>query len=397
MIRDGGGGRRRAHAKVMTSALCLLLISTLMAGCDLNNPTSPNNASQLTGQNTNQSFSFSGTITVSKSAGSVDADDVTTVTIIATVRDASGNPVPNLTTVTFSTDLGAFFVEEQTSGDAGTVRIVSPVFQATTFNGQAQAEFQSSGRIIGTARITASLGGVSGSTTVALEPAPVAGTIGLTFGASGEGDITATGSANQNAPLEKTVSVVAKDFDDNPIAGATVKFRIVEDTTEPNRPAVWVSSNTSSTGPDGIAANIVRVSGPGVVAMEADMIDPITGNLVATSNRIILTTTADEELTLAFANGATTYSANAAYSVGISALLRDYNGDVVAGKRVVFSIDSDTTTGATLSKTSVDTGQDGRAGVTLTVPSIGSVTVKAALLDADGSVIVSATVIATGT
>jgi len=393
MIRDVGGGRRRAYAKVMTTAFCLLLISTLMVGCNLNSPSSPNTGSQLTGQTTNQSYSFTGTIVLSKTAGSVDADDATTVTIIATVRDASGNPVPNLATVTFSTDLGGFVI----GVDGGGNNVTATTATATTFNGQATVEFQSSGRLIGTAHITAGLGGVNGSTTVTLEAAPVTGTIALTFGASGTGAITSTGAANQNDPLDTTVSVLAEDFDGDPIAGARVKFRIIQDTTEPNRPAVWLTSNTTSTGPDGVAANIVRVSGPGVVTMEADLIDPVTGNTTATSNAIILTATAAEELTLTFANGATVYTNGAAYNVGISALLRDYNGDVVAGKRVVFTIDSDTTSGATLSKTSGDTDLDGRVNVTLTVPSIGSVTVKAALLDATGNVIVSATVTATGT
>jgi hypothetical protein len=273
---------------------------------------------------------------------------------------------------------------------------------ATTFNGIAQAELRSQNRQTGTATVTVSLGTTSGSAEVEFEPAAVIGTLSLGFGTSGTGAGTKTGSANQNDPLDETVGVTAEDLDGDPIAGATVRFRIVQDTTDegsPNEPAHFLTSDTTSTGGSGTAVNILRVYGAGVIAIEADLIDPVTGETVATSNRIILTTTAAEALKLAFNNGLATFTGNAPFNVGIVARLFDETGAALGGRLVRFTIQSDNTGGASLSVTTGTTDGNGRTTTSLHVPSVGggeTVTVKAALYDANGTEITSATVTANG-
>ena len=230
VFRDAGGGRRRGYARLMTSVFCLLLISTMMVGCDLNNPTSPNSPGDLTGQTTNQQFTFTGTIGVLTISGTLVADDVSTITITAEVKDEAGNPIQNLTTVTFNANLGGFVVGVDTDG----VNIVASTATATTFNGLASVAFQSFGRATGTATIVASLGLTTGSTTVVLEAAPVTGNISATFGATGTGSTSTTGTASSTVPLDLDISAIAKDLTSlaAPIAGATMRFRIVTDTTD---------------------------------------------------------------------------------------------------------------------------------------------------------------------
>ena len=143
VFRDAGGGRRRGYARFMTSAFCLLLISTMMVGCNLDNPTSPNAPADLTGQTTNQQFTFTGTIGVLSVSGTLSADDTSTITITAEVKDASGNPIQNLTTVTFNTNLGGF----PQLNSAG-IQFVSSTASATTFNGLASVAFQSVARVL---------------------------------------------------------------------------------------------------------------------------------------------------------------------------------------------------------------------------------------------------------
>ena len=62
MFHDAGGGKRRASAGFVTPVFCLLLISMMVVGCSLDSPSSPNTPGNLTGQTTNQQFTFSGSL-----------------------------------------------------------------------------------------------------------------------------------------------------------------------------------------------------------------------------------------------------------------------------------------------------------------------------------------------
>jgi len=305
-FRDVGGGRRRGYARLMTSAFCLLLISTMSLGCGLDNPTSPNEASDLTGQTTNQIFSFSGTIGVSSVSGSVIANDQSTVTIVVVVRDSSGNAIPNLTSVTLSTDLGGFVIGVDAEGN----NIATASTSVVTFNGQADAQFQSLGGAVGTATIVASIGTTRATTSVDIDPAPLSGTLSMAFGSTGTGTAFLSKVATEAAPLDESVGVTALDNNGDPLSGALVEFVIVSDSTDEqtaNEPAIWLASRQTNTGGSGDAINILRVVGPGVVVAEARMIDVNTGQTVAVSNRIILTTSTTFVATLSFADGTASF------------------------------------------------------------------------------------------
>jgi len=405
-FRDGGGGQRRANAGFTTSAWSLLLLTAVaLAGCNLTTPVSPNTDGQLTGQTQNQQFVFTGTISVSAFGFTLTADDTSTVTITADVRDASGNPVPNLTTIVFSTNLGAFVTE------AG----LTTVATATTFNGLAQVTFSSFNRKAGTATITASLGQVASSVNVTLEPEPVTGSISAAFGSTGTGSTTSTGEASAAVPLNVEISAEALDLTGAAIVGATVRFRIITDTTDElttNEPVEFVGSSSTTTNSSGVATALIRVQGPGDVIIEADLIDPVTNQTVSTSNQIILITSQGQEgpsIALTFSDGS-----SAVFSFGapggpatelIIAAVEDATGKPLSGATVRFTMRSDT--GATAATFSDGTGVGG--SVTSTTSSVGEATqtvtlhaspqtvvIRAELLDASGAVVaVSSDIIAT--
>lgn len=396
VFRDAGGGRRRGYVRLMTSVFCLLLISTMMAGCDLKNPTSPNEAGDLTGQTTNQQFTFTGTIGVLTISGTLVADDVSTITISAEIKDAAGAPIQNLTTVTFSANLGGFVV----GVDAGGLAIVASTTTATTFNGLASVAFQSVGRATGTATIVASLGSTTGSTTVVLEVAPVTGNISAAFGPTAPGTTSATGAASSAVPLDQQISAIATDLTSlaAPIAGATMRFRILSDSTDEtttNEPVIFVGGvDTVTTNTLGVGSTVIRVQGPGDVVIVADLVDPNTGQTVATSNSIILVTSGGNTvptLTLVFDDDSTVTSlggTTADVSIGVIATAKDAAGTLLSGSTVRFTIASDTTGGATLSSGTATTGGSGTATITATLTTaMQSVVIFAELLDSSGNVV----------
>jgi hypothetical protein len=385
----------------MTSAFCLLLISTLMVGCDLSNPTSPNVPADLTGQTTNQQFTFTGTIGFLTISGTLVADDSSTVTITVEVKDAAGNPIQNLTSVAFNANLGGFI----TGVDSAGANIVVSSATASTFNGRASIDFQSLGRSTGTATIIASLGAVSSSTTVELEPAPVAGNISAAFGVSGTGSTSMTGTASTSVPLDVDISAIANDLTAtaDPIAGATMRFRIETDTTDEtttNDPVAFVGGvDTVTTNTSGIGAAKIRVQGPGDVVIFVDLIDPSTELTVATSNPIILVTAGGSTvptLGLLFDNDSTVADLSgtgAPVSIGLIATAKDAAGAALGGVTVRFRIVSDTTGGATLgaggaTTLTATTSGGGTATITTTLTTATqSVVIVAELLDGSGNVI----------
>ena len=397
-LRDGGGGRRHGNARFVASAWCVLLMLAVLPGCDLNNPTSPNDPADLTGQTTNQTFTFTGSLSISSSANTMTADDLSTVLLVVEVKDSSGGAIQNLTTVNFSTNLGAFNV-----GGA-----LFTAAQATTFNGLASVLFQSSGRLAGAATITASIGTVSSSTQVTLTPLALDGTLALAFGTTGTGLTTLSGVASAVAPLEANIGLTALDTEGQPIVGVNVSFRIIQDTTADggatNPNAEFAASRHTTTGPDGSAVNILRAFGAGTVVVVAEMFDPNTGALVATSNRIILTASSQFVISLAFTpSGATSVSLLGPYpqTQAMAAVVTDTAGVVQPGLTVRFRITADSTdTGASLSSSVVVADSAGTANNSISVPGsieAASVSILAEVINSAGTVLATSNVIVAST
>ena len=399
MFKDARGGRRRRHSRIVTPALFLVLISLVVPGCTLDPPTAPNTPGELTGQTSPQEFDFSGSVSLSSFPTTVPADDLRSITIRAEVKDTAGNPVQNFVQVTFRTDLGGF-QDVGIDAQGNPVAIVVPSTVRPTFNGVAEVEFQSVDRGVGTANIIANVADATASLQVVVEPAAIRGSLSMGF-TTGAGPITATGSASQNSPLDVVVGVLALDIGGDPIPGAEVRFNIVQDTTDegsPNDAAHWLAPSTTNTGSLGDAANVIRVYGSGTIVMSADLVDPISGEIIARSNRIILTTSAALIVKLEFSSGGDTLLRNAPFNVGLVSRVFDGTNAAQPGLQVRFEITGDTTTGgATLSSTIATTDATGTATSSVRVPDPGTVTIRAALYDAQNNIIASATVTATGT
>lgn len=135
----------------------------------------------------------SSTIKLSTASNVVQANGTTEIR--ATVLEASGTPVQNGTTVTFTTNLGA----------------VAPT-DARTVNGVATVQFLGNGQS-GKASITAISGGAASA---ALE---------LSVGAAAAGRVTVTATPNQIvAGGASTISATVTDTNGNPLGGIPVTF-----------------------------------------------------------------------------------------------------------------------------------------------------------------------------
>lgn len=154
------------------------------------------------------------TITVSSNSSIVQANG--TAEIRATVLEASGTPVQNGTTVSFTTNLGALSPNE-----------------ARTLNGVATVQFVGNGQS-GTAEINAISGG-----------AKVAATLKLAVGAAAATRIVVTASPNQiSSGGVSTITARVTETGGNPLSGVVVSF---------STDSGSLSSTVASTSPSGEA------------------------------------------------------------------------------------------------------------------------------------------------
>lgn len=168
------GPNRSGNLRVYALAACM---ATLAAACDKLPLLAPRES----------------TIKLSTASTVVQANGTTEIR--ATVLEASGTPVQNGTTVTFTTNLGA----------------VAPT-DARTVNGVATVQFLGNGQS-GKASITAISGGAASA---ALE---------LSVGAAAAGRVTVTASPNQIAAGgTSAISATVTDTNGNPLAGIPVTF-----------------------------------------------------------------------------------------------------------------------------------------------------------------------------
>lgn len=278
LTRRSHAGSAPRRAGLVVPAVALVAVAFALVGCNLDAPTQPD--AGLTGTNPNQDFTFNGTITLTRSASIIPADDLATVTITAEVRNAAGSPVQNLTPVTFSTDLGQLVLEDGT-GAAAT--------QVGTFNGLASVRVASLNRAFGVANITARVGDQTRTIEVELEVVPIEGSVTLSFG---DGSTTLDGTVTPAVPFRTPLLAIASGAEGDSLAGVGVRFRIIEDdsTGSGRGPARFEGFAETFTSTEGEATNQLIVRGAGRVVVVADLLDPNTDEVVATSNQIILVT-----------------------------------------------------------------------------------------------------------
>jgi len=280
---------------------------------------------------------------VSATAGSSEivANGTSNTVITATVKDTANNNIPDGTVVTFSTTAGAL------SG------------ATTTTSGKATVTLTSSTSLT-SATITATVGGVSGNTSVNFIPGPVSA-IALTAKPS---SLTADGLD------ESEIKAAVTDAQGHVVAdGESISFSVTVGTGSVSAPFATTSNGvaavtyTASTaaGIETVTAQSGSVSSTVNIALVAPLVDSVS------------VTTVSSEIV-----------ADGTSSTLITATVKDTKGNNMPdGTTVNFATTAGTLSGAT-------TTTNGRATVTLTSPTyLGSATVTATAGGVSGNTSVS--------
>jgi len=388
---NSGSRRWSRGAQLAVWGCALFLVAALVPGCGLDSPTSPNQPGDLQGNTPNQWSNFQGSIRIVVPTTDLPADDTTALAITAVVTTDAGQPATNLTPVTFSTNIGTF-------GDPAAATAMTSA-TVTSFGGSSTAELRSFQRGSGTATVYASVGNVSTSVKLDLKYVEVRGSLSLVFRVLGQDSSFLTGPASAASPFYAGLVGTALDDTGNPLSGVMVNFRITIDGTLGSGlgPARLDGEPVSYTNSIGEAFNQLEVVGSGKVVLEADLVDPVTNVIVATSNQIILRTVETVFLQLTYDDGSTSKSGTGTKT--IKATATDAAGDPVEGVFIRFEIQDDATDGASVNPASAVTDATGVATSTLTIPVNASLvggeitTVVARVVDSSGDVLASSNTI----
>ncbi len=326
-------GRSRPGVMVV---MVLMAVVALSLSCKTNDPSAPTAPVDLTGNTPNITGTFSGLISVS-GGGTGSADGLTDLIINVRVRDASGNPVANGTPVNVSIDIGTirlFGADPATA--ASSVR-------AGTFEGNASFAVRST--VSGSGTVTAWIADVATVLRVTFDRVPLEALVDLVF-RSGGADTT---SVRGVAPIDFTLVGKVKTPEGLAIAGVEVEFHIIEDLTiaSGHGAAFFCSPSRSLTDSSGEAFATILLQGEGTVTLTADVLEPVDGRVIFTSNQVTAIATATQEntaVTLTFDDGSTSTTSAPNDGVGMSATVTDRDsGTVLSGRLVRWAIVEDST------------------------------------------------------
>jgi hypothetical protein len=276
-----------------------------------------------------------------------------TSTLIATVTDANGNPVPG-ETVTFTLSTNA-------SGAA-----LGATSGTTDSNGQATMQY-TAGTTAGadTVRALATSTSVAGSTSVTVTPpppgtgAPVPSRIDL---------LVSSPQLDSDGIKSVTLTALVRDTANNVLSGIPVSFSA----PPPASASIQVTSGT--TGPTGTATALLGTGGD--PSNRTITVTATAGNL-SSSQQVQVTGTT---LTISGASALVLRD-----TTRLSLLLRDSGGNGIQSKEITLR----STLGNTLSATTVTTDSTGQAAVTVTATVPGTDTIQASALGATGTVTLS--------
>jgi hypothetical protein len=252
-----------------------------------------------------------GSITATSGSGqSAQVNTAFTNLLVATVRDAGGNPVSGVT-VTFTapaSGAGATF----TGGNTAVTNASGVASKAVTANS-----------IAGSYNVTASAPGVA-------TPA----TFSLTNTAGAAASIEATSGSGQSAQINTAFTnplvVTVRDADGNPVSGVTVTF------TAPASGAsgTFGGGNTGVTNASGVVSKVFTANGTAggpynVTAAAAGVATPATFSLTNTAG-----TAASVEATSGSGQSA---QINTAFTSPLVVTVRDAGGNPVSGVTVTFT------------------------------------------------------------
>lgn len=313
----------------------LAAVVVAMAACSLNDPTTPTQPSGLTGQNPNVAGTFNGTIRLSGAAQGT-ADGKTDVFLSATVNDLDGNPTANGTPINISTNFGTLrMLGTDPAGATTSVR-------ALVFNGSVTVALRSAA--VGTATVSAWIGDVARNMTVEFQSVSTNLFANLIFVSGTSGSVTVQGTAPLTSTLESTVV----DADGDPVAGVTVRFRIIDDSTAGAvaGPAQIVGSGSVLTNTAGKASSLLKIEGVGTVIVVSDVMSK--NKVVATSNQVIAHTTTVGEtigMNLTVGTGGTVQNVTAGTSTQLRVAVKDQkSGQLLSGRKIRFTVVSDSAT-----------------------------------------------------
>ena len=154
-----------------------------------------------------------------------------------------------------------------------------------------------------------------------------------------------------SAPTDFTLVGQTKTPEGIAIAGVEIIFHIIEDLTvgSGHGAAFFGSPNPSSTDSSGEAFASLFVQGEGSVTLTADVLAPVDGSVIFTSNQVTAIATASQEntaLVLRFDDGTTSTSSAPNDGTGMTATVTDRDsGSVLSGRLVRWAIVEDTTGG----------------------------------------------------
>lgn len=245
-------------------------------------------------------------------------------TIRATVRDSAGAVVPNYP-VSFTSSAGV--ISAATNTDA---------------NGLATATL-TAGNNVQSATVTATAGGMPGRVDVGFT-AGVADTV-----------VVRAAPNTVNPGVSSTISAYVVDADLNPVVGESVTFSITSQGS--GLPTLAVA--TALTNANGLAV-VTYTAGEGT---GTDTVSAVAGNAVLGTTNITVSSSATVVGSVTLISGATTLPADGASSVTLRATVLTSSGTPASGVTVNFS-----TSGGSLSDTSVQTDASGIAETTLTSP-----------------------------
>jgi hypothetical protein len=241
-----------------------------------------------------------GSVSVKAGSQSIIANGTSQTLITATVTDSDNSPVPEGTEVTFTTTSG------QISGVTKTV------------NGNATAMLTSS-RHVGSATVTATAGGVSGTVQVQFTAGSVASG-GISLTASPE-TLLADGKATSQ------IRALVKDANGNPVTGEVISFSVSSDMG-------MLSAQTATT--SGGVATVTYTAGTraGQVTITARSANGVTAQVM-----LYLSPTDVGRIDVSCAPDS--IAADGASTSRITATVLDEHGDPVTGAPVVFEDTSD--------------------------------------------------------
>ncbi len=269
------------------------------------------------------------TSSLAVSKATATADGLDAVTLTATLKDASGNPVPGVA-VTFAA--------------SGTANVLDPLVATTSAAGTAAATLRTTlagARLVSASAGALTLDAATPVTFVAGAPSAAASTL-----------VASKASATADGVDAVTLTATVKDANGNPVPGVALTF------------AAGGSGTTllplaATTGAAGVATSVLTSTVIGSKSLTATG----AGGLALAAPAVLFVAGAPDAASSTLVASKTSATADGVDGIDLTVTLKDAQGNPVAGVQVTFAASG---SGNTLAPSATaTTGADGTATVTL--------------------------------